>query len=195
MFQKRLCLQLKYFQICLIFNVIKATPSTFFPIPMPGSTKRAKTDSLAVDFALAGSVKAYDVVSVSKRSLRLYGEGDAVVEIGYTNPKSDILCARYDGKVYLGYNYWNPGFYNEKGECVEERAVGVTLKNLLSIFAIPGYRVFIPLHPRESWKAFFKPSSPVENTVLRLQVCLSSPFDAGEPGFYGIELELFEFLE
>lgn len=160
---------------------------------MPASTKRARTETMEVDHALIESVKKYEPVSTSK--LRLYGECEAVAELGYANPKSDILCARFEGKVYIGYNHWNPGFYDEKGDCVHARAMGVTLKDLLSMFADPLYRVFIPLHNRESWKAYFKLSAPVEDTALRLQVFFCSPFDAGEPGFYGIEIEMHELLE
>jgi hypothetical protein len=49
--------------------------------------------------------------------------------------------------------------------------------------------------PREGWTAFVK-AEPVENTALFLQVVFRSPFEAVvESGFYGIELEMYEFLE
>jgi len=144
---------------------------------------------------LAESVKKCEVLSPSKPSLRLFGEGDTSVELGYVNPKSDVVFAKFDGKLYLGYNFWNPGSYDAKGECIECSAVGVTLKNLLSFYADSAHRSFLSLVPREKWTAFVK-AAPVENTALFLQVVFRSPFEAVvESGFYGIELEMYEFLE
>ena len=158
-------------------------------------TKRARGDTFAIDLALAESAKKYEALSPSKPSLRLFGEGDASFEIGYVNPKSDVVFAKFDGKLYVGHNYWNPASYDATGECIEESAVGVTLMNLLSYYANPAYRSFIPLVPREKWTAFVK-AAPVENTALFLQVVFRSPFEAVvESGFYGIELEMYEFLE
>ena len=99
-------------------------------------TKRARGDTFAIDLAVAESAKKYEVLSPSKPSLRLFGEGDAAVEIGYVNPKSDVVFAKFDGKLYLGHNYWNPASYDATGECIEESAVGVTLMNLLLYYAI-----------------------------------------------------------
>jgi hypothetical protein len=146
------------------------------------SNKRAKTSTIFPQDSISGSstTKKFEVVSKANPTIRLFNHNHAEegsIEFGLANPKCAILLARYEGKVYVGDLYKNPGSFDENGVCLEQHTTGVTMTSLLHILSDPEkHQLIFSTSPIENWNAWFNSNEAPSGGALSFRVFITAPF-------------------
>lgn len=131
------------------------------------------------------SFPKYEIVEVDKSKeecrpvLRMFNaDATKQLELGYVNPKSYVMFARYEGKVYVGINHYNPGLFDANGDCIEKHAMGISMQSLITLFASNVSSSVLKTSPREEWNAGFKLLEIPEGhtDALRFHVLFTSPY-------------------
>jgi hypothetical protein len=136
----------------------------------------------------AAKYEIVEIVGARRGMLRLfdaYAAQSSALEFGCVNAVSGVMCARHEGKVYVGHNPMNPASFDATtGECIEAHITGITMASVLALLAARGNivpnkkRPYLTLTPSEGWNAWFRLLAPpqYDREALRFRVYVTSPY-------------------
>ena len=154
-------------------------------------TKRPKT-SIASGIRRFDTIKTVTATGNTATVLCLFGADGESIELGMSNPKSNIIVVRWAGRVFLSVSHMNPSCFNENGFCIQEHATGVSLPFLVSVYMeverFDALRYSSPV----GWNVWFK---FIAGDPLRIRLYVRSPFSLAPLHTFEQELELHEFLQ
>lgn len=131
--------------------------------------------------------------AVSKTSIRLFDEINDSIVLGVVHAKTGLFSARHNGNLYVGQYDFNLGFYDGRGDCIDEHILGFSISSLLPLFADQTKKSGMSTVPREEWKAHFDFKAVKESGKIRIRLHFSSPFEAHERDHsFQAEMELHE---
>ena len=144
----------------------------------------------AVDMASFAKYTAISTAGSSppRSALGLCGADGGFLEFGAVNPRSGIMFARHEGRLYVGYNPTNPMSVDADGECLERFAWGITLQSLVALLSSSdgAATTAFDTRPREEWNAGFKLLEPPQGHTgaLRFRVYITAPYASAHAATY-----------
>ncbi len=120
-------------------------------------------------------------------------KGENTIELRLIHPKSSIMQVTHNGKVFLGYSFYNPGIYDGDGVCVQQYAPGIDMSFLLHLFL--GGSGIQELATRDTWKAWYRPLTATD-TTRHLRLYFSNPFANSNPDiFFEQDVMFHQFMQ
>jgi hypothetical protein len=148
--------------------------------------------------AAVSTVRKFDTITTVTAAgacttvLRLFSADGESIELGLSNPTSNIIVVRRHGRVFLCSAHCNPACFNENGFCIQENTIGVSLPSLVSVYT--NLEAFDARHfsSPAGWNAWFKITA---GDPIRIRLYMRSPFVLTPMQTFEQELELQEFLQ